>query len=66
MPLYHTLSDEEHPVFHVVEGCSAGLRIDDPHRLDRMGKRDLCKDCVALLKKGSPPMPARPPKKGRK
>lgn len=64
MPVYHTDSEEENPVFHVVEGCPDGVRITDPHL--RMGKRGLCKECLALLMRGVPPMPPKRPKKAQK
>lgn len=47
---YHTSTDETHPVFHVFDECPEGSKIEEPYRVVKLKKRDLCKECVALMK----------------
>jgi len=57
MPVYYTTSEEEHPVFHVVEDCMDGNQIAYPKK--RLKGRDLCEECLLRLREGAQPITAK-------
>ena len=57
MPVYYSTSEEEHPVFHVVDDCMDGTQIAYPKK--RLKGRGLCEECLLRLREGVQPIAAK-------
>ncbi len=48
---YHTKTKEDPLVFHVFDDCPEGSKIEKVNRRERLKTRELCKECVDLMRK---------------